>query len=105
MERKSVAISFAVSYIILQCVIAYHVGASNLGPQDTFVMVWGTIMMLMGSLGIALMAAKSNGQVVVGTILAFFGTTFAVGFVPQMAAFLGITAVFLGGYAVYRISR
>jgi predicted benzoate:H+ symporter BenE len=62
-------------------------------------------MMLLGSLGIALLAAKTNGQVVVGTILAFFGTAFGVAFFPTIAPFVGVVFLFLGGYAVYRLSK
>jgi hypothetical protein len=105
MERKHVALSFAASYLILQFAIAYHVGANQLGPESGFVMIWGSIMMLLGSLGIALLAAKTNGQVVVGTILAFFGTAFGVSFFPAIAAPIGILFLFLGGYAVYRLSK
>lgn len=105
MERKHVALSFAASYLILQFVIAYHVGANQMGPQSGFVMIWGTIMMLLGSLGIALLAAKTNGQVIIGTILAFFGTAFGVASAPTLAAPIGSLFLFFGGYAVYRLSK
>lgn len=104
-SRKAAAVCFAASYLLIMTAIAFHIGSNQMPSTTPAVGIFGLVLIVMASYGIALIVAHSGGQAVIGTVLAFFGIVTCAAMFPGASSAIGVGCLVFGTYGIYRLSR